>query len=574
MVTLPSVKLAIDVDNAFGEQSLLADWTMAASGSFSYYDLSSITDYVVQAGDYLWYDVWAPSSMPSSNTHVLFELRSQAASAALGADTTALDQHGLDANNWSTAYAGRWYHREIALPTSWVGLTIDQYAVGVHGVTASGTYRARYRNVYISDSGGSTVRKAIWSQGATLPTLTHMFSGNASDSLSFSQGVIPITEYSWTDISEHLWSANIRRGRQHELDRTEAGTAQVRVNNSSRDYDPTYSAGPYTGALDPLTPLQITLTWNGTANPIFTGYLEAIQQIYALAALPEVELRAVDGFKVLSLSGLRGSTYAAENTETRFDNVLTAAGWSTVDRSSSGARSFQTSADFTSQDQNALEHLQAAVQAEGGRLYVRKDGVIRFEHRHAPYSATAVAFTFTEDHIAAIEFAYDDANIWNEINTQIAASGTLHTTGDSATSQALYLRRTLSRTGLPLDDNNEAEDLGGFLLTNYKDPALRITAITVRPQADATLLWPAVLDRELGDRVTVTYKPRAASAESISQESFIEGIEWTLARPGVMVPVLRLSPIGISFTLGTPWTLSTATDSTNGVIGTNTVLRF
>lgn len=384
---------------------------------------------------------------------------------------------------------------------------------------------------------------------------------------------VTATALVWTDVTSALWSFNARRGRQHELDRTEAGTLTAVLDNRTRAFDPTFSSSPYATGLLPLRPVRLSFDLNATNYPWFTGYVEAWTQQYGLAAIPVVELRAVDGFKILSLSGLRGSTFAAENTETRLTNVLAAIGWNATNTSSTGARSFQAAADFTSQDGNALEHLQAAVQAEQGRLFMTHHGKVRFYHRHVPYTSTTPAYTYDETVIRGLEFEFSDANVWNKIDTQ-KNGGTLHSTGDTATSQVRYLKRTLTRTGLPLDDDNEPEDLGGFLLTNYKDPAQRITGINVQGEQPTTTYRDAVLDRELGHRVVVDYEPRTSSAETISQESFIEALEVQGQRGALPQFRLGLSPIGISFTLGAPWILASATGSTDGIIGTNTVLRY
>ena len=97
----------------------------------------------------------------------------------------------------------------------------------------------------------------------------------------------------WTDISSAMLSFNTRTGRQHELDRTEAGTLTVMLDNRSRAFDPTYSLSPFTTGLTPLRPVRLKATVNGTSvYNIWTGYAEAWTQQYTLGGHPVVELRA------------------------------------------------------------------------------------------------------------------------------------------------------------------------------------------------------------------------------------------------------------------------------------------
>ncbi|MDD5512002.1 MAG: hypothetical protein PHI12_14535, partial [Dehalococcoidales bacterium] len=49
----------------------------------------------------------------------------------------------------------------------------------------------------------------------------------------------------WTDVSADVMSFSIERGRQHFLDRIEAGTVYLVLKNSSGNYWPNNAAGDY-----------------------------------------------------------------------------------------------------------------------------------------------------------------------------------------------------------------------------------------------------------------------------------------------------------------------------------------
>lgn len=62
------------------------------------------------------------------------------------------------------------------------------------------------------------------------------------------------------------------------------------------------------------------------------------------------------------------------------------------------------------------------------------------------------------------------------------------------------------------------------ILARYKDPKLRITSIRIRPVADPDRLFPQVLGRKFGDRITVNRRPQDVGAV-ISADYWIEGID-------------------------------------------------
>jgi hypothetical protein len=76
----------------------------------------------------------------------------------------------------------------------------------------------------------------------------------------------------------------------------------------------------------------------------------------------------------------------------------------------------------------------------------------------------------------------------------------------------------------------------------YKDPGIRVEAIGIRPQRDPSNLWPEVLDRELGDLVTVKRSPPGGGAQ-ISADVFVEGIDHKVnARSREWLTSYQLSP--------------------------------
>lgn len=72
----------------------------------------------------------------------------------------------------------------------------------------------------------------------------------------------------WTDVSSDVMSFSTRRGRQHELNREEAGTATVVLLNTSGNYWPDNTGGDYYGNIAPAKKINIRASYDDTINYI------------------------------------------------------------------------------------------------------------------------------------------------------------------------------------------------------------------------------------------------------------------------------------------------------------------
>lgn len=361
----------------------------------------------------------------------------------------------------------------------------------------------------------------------------------------------------WTDITAYVRAVSIRRGRQHELDQQQAGTATLVLVNSDGRFDPTNAGSPYSPNVLPMRRIRVSGIHSATTYPLFSGFVESWPQTWTGNNVGTVTITAADGFKVLGLKALNTS-YAAERSDVRVANILNDIGWSTADRALSTGISMLSNA--TLENVNALAHLQAVTQTENGRAFISASGGFFFRDRHTPFSSTANNATFgdnsTEFGYVGIVVSYDETQIYNEIRCAITG-GTDQIAADTATSQLRYFARTMTRSGMLTPDSNEAKAAANSLLAQYKDPALRIESIEISPDTDPANLYPQVYGRELGDRVLVKRRPPAGN--TISQSSFIEGIELTFAIGALTKVVWRLSAVGITYAVGTPIKLDTVT---------------
>jgi hypothetical protein len=126
---------------------------------YNYADMTSVTDYVIQAGDYLEYDVYW---VGTGNIQMSMDLHASDMTNlrdALG----VTDQNGLSphpSTDLSSRAYQKWYHRAIPITTftggSSIGKTIAYFNLVAEFDTA-GTQVAYYKNIAITDGKGPAV---------------------------------------------------------------------------------------------------------------------------------------------------------------------------------------------------------------------------------------------------------------------------------------------------------------------------------------------------------------------------------------------------------------------------------
>lgn len=348
----------------------------------------------------------------------------------------------------------------------------------------------------------------------------------------------------WSSITEHVRSITIHRGRQHELDRMEAGTATIVLDNRGRHYDPTNSSGTYYGYILPMRRIRVTATWKNTSYNLFHGYIEGWPQTWAERNDATVTITATDGFKVLALCKLNTS-YSSELTSVRVANVLNSVGWPTADRTiATGLSTLQAA---TPDNEPALSHLHDVVNSENGRHFIGANGYYVFHSRltigTTPYSVSQVTFSDADTSVLPyldLTMDYDDTQIWNDV--RVTRTGGTEQTASDATSQANYYIRTLVRSSLVTTDG-EAESAASYLCQRYKDPVLRMYGLQVTGGGHEPV-YAQMLGRELGDRITIVRTPPAGGV-AVTTEQIIEQIQHTI-RPGYFESKYELSPADAS----------------------------
>lgn len=349
---------------------------------------------------------------------------------------------------------------------------------------------------------------------------------------------------SWNDISSDGMDFSITKGRQHELDRMEAGIATLTLLNTSGNYWANNAGGAYYPNIKPLKRVNIRATYGATTYDLYTGFVESWDPDFILRPIkgPIMRLPCVDLISNLSRLLLNNAGYAEELSGTRIGNVLDDLGWAAGDRDlDAGLTTIRASGVM--ENENATEHLFLVQQSENGIVFIQGDGDVEFQDRGArlrvPYTTSQGTFGDGAGELGynAIEFADDVQYLYNDIH--ITREGGTEQTASDAASQTAYGKRSFQRTGLLFLNDNEAQSYAEYLLSRYKDPALRLKSITIRPGADPDNLYPLVLGLDISSRITIKL-----SQANIDEDYHIEGIRHTWdARSKIWETRWELTPV-------------------------------
>ena len=188
----------------------------------------------------------------------------------------------------------------------------------------------------------------------------------------------------------------------------------------------------------------------------------------------------------------------------------------------------------------ALTYLQLVANSEFGTLFLSKDGKITFRGRNSVpntpdivFSDEVVAGIYTGIQFADVNIDYGSENLYNRITLENSDIFPEQAFAEDATSQAVYGPRTLSQTGLLIQEPTQLQFLADFFLARYKEPQYRFETVTVVLDTLTTVNQDKVLDLEIGDIVLVRFEP-SDIPPAIEQYCRIIGInhDWTRCGSG------------------------------------------
>lgn len=345
-------------------------------------------------------------------------------------------------------------------------------------------------------------------------------------------GTNPAATPVWVDISSRVRGMWIRRGRQTELSRYEAGTAGVILDNRDRALDPSNTASEWWPNIRPMRRFRLAARWGFTSYPLFTGYVERWPPSWdEHGSDGTVEVQLVDAFKVLSLRKL-STSFTLARSDVRIATALALIGWPTTEQMLMVGQS--NVQGVTLDKVPALEHLQAVEEAENGQFFVRGDGTLIFLDRLTPSLAGVGGGVFgdadAELPYETLSFEFGDEQIWNEI--RMTRAGGAEQVVSDAGSITQYLQRTYTKTGMLTTSDGEVLAAAQYVLAKRKQPIFRFPTMRVNPMLDPEALWPIVLGTDLSTALTVRRRPPDITSQGpmIERTVSIQGISIDVSR--------------------------------------------
>jgi hypothetical protein len=347
------------------------------------------------------------------------------------------------------------------------------------------------------------------------------------------------------DISDRLIGTSVSRGKNQALDRIDAATSSIVVDNSDRHFDPLYPNGPYFGQLIPRRTVRITCN----EQAVFIGAIDDFDIVYAPSNRSQVRIDVSDAFSTLTNSGLEEFTPSAQLSGARVNAVLDRpeVDWPADEREIDTGNSTMLGV-LVAEGTSVLEYLQLVSNSEFGDLFIGKDGKVVFRERNAVPNTPNLVFTdevvagvYQGIQFASVNNVYGSENLYNRILISNADSPALEASAADTDSQTVYGPRSYSQSSLLVASQSELQFLADYLLARFKEPQYRFEAVTVVMDTLSTVNQDAVLDLEIGDIVQVRFEP-SDIPPAIEQYVRIIGIshDWTSTSKNITFALERL----------------------------------
>jgi hypothetical protein len=347
------------------------------------------------------------------------------------------------------------------------------------------------------------------------------------------------------DITDRLLSASTTRGKSQALDRIDAGTIDITLDNSDRLFDPLYEAGFYFGQLIPGREVRVSCN----DYPVVYGFIDDLDIIYQPSNRSVVSIQSSDALSNLTINNLPAVSPAAELSGARVTRILDLpeVAWPSDRRSIDTGDSLLSNIAITEGTQT-VAYLQLIATSEAGEVFVSKDGKFVFKERNSAPGSIDVCFTdeasvsgFTVIPFADLEVVYGSEQLYNRIVLSNNKAVPDEAISEDADSQVVYGPRSYSATGLLNDAATDLQYLADFLLTRFKEPQYRFQSLSVILDVLSESQQNKVLDLEIGDIVNVRFTP-SGIPPVIEQYSKVIGIshEWSNNEKRVNLSLERL----------------------------------
>lgn len=361
------------------------------------------------------------------------------------------------------------------------------------------------------------------------------------------KGVLDNTTYvldgttAFASVMDGTIGVSVKRGRRDQGDQFAAGQMSFTLNDTlaqgvfnpfdDSPTNPYYDQAQGVPGLAPMRQVKlIRYDSTNTAQSLFQGYIVNYDYNFALGGLDTVTVYCVDRFYLLAQTVMDELNVTAETSGERIETVLDLP---EVDYPGGAARNIDTGTVDLGHDAaytvpagtNVLAYLGQINDAEQGRLFIDRSGVLVFQ----PRVGTTLSGPVADFHDDGTNIPYNELGISFEADQVVnravvtALDGDIAVADDPA-SQAAYFIQTESITNSLLHLQTQLDDLAAYLLE--PEPSPRFTAVGTDFLMLTTAQRDTLATADIGDTISIE---KTIAGNQIAQELSIEGIEHNLS---------------------------------------------
>jgi hypothetical protein len=344
------------------------------------------------------------------------------------------------------------------------------------------------------------------------------------------------------DVTDKVASASIRRGKNRELERYNAGGATVVFHNEDRLFDPLNDDSIYAGNIIPRR--QVRISSGGI--PQFTGIIEDWNLSYDVSGKSNASIIASDAFSLLAQQNLTAGTATPETTGERLDAILSmpTVAWPLTQRRIDTGSS-ELGADVWDASDNALSYMQQVEASEQGQLFIDRDGYVRFVNGAVTPTSETSAVLFSDNGsgvpYTSATVSYGTELLFNQVEV---SAPTATAEANNIESQDKY-GITQTAVDTLLATLNAVQSLALFWVAKYGEPEYRFQDLSVSLDGLTGQNLIDTLNVELGDIVQIEFTPNGIGSP-IARYGQVNKIEHNIT-PGSHDVVFGFGSLQFSF---------------------------
>jgi len=317
----------------------------------------------------------------------------------------------------------------------------------------------------------------------------------------------------FADITDNAFGMSTARGRNRDLQRTNAGSFVASLRNESRQFDPQAESD-----LAPFLKPRVPVTVKVDGFTAFSGLINDWDYAYSVGGESVATISGADAFALFAQETAVG-TAVVESSGERLNRVLDSLPIPfPVARRVLDAGNATFHADEF--DSNALSYLQSIEESEGGLIFMSKSGDFSFQQRLLQPADEVLAFSDDGPGIPYenIEITFGTDLLSNDV-TVTSVDGTAVAINEASRSENGVAQLSVDS----LLAGGSLQGLADYLLFRFGVPEYRIAAVTVNLRGLSMLQRADLLALELGTQADVIFTPNRVG-DPISIRNRVTGI--------------------------------------------------